>query len=230
MSAPRTKKASKLVYVTAPIADTNRPRRGDTKRLYNSVAECVAAWSGLETALATLLFAVIRSPRGMMAHAIYYAPSSIETRLVILDQAMGHIGKSEDHGRVQALWQKLLVKINRLKETRNKIVHGHISTWKIKGKTHARLCPPIMDFRKKTMADVSAKLRARQLPGLSAHDVFNHAAAVGGVAVLCVALAGALAGINEGKPIEGWHEELFRLEAGLNSSAPRKASQTRTKP
>ena len=149
-----------------------------------AILAAIRAWAGLENAMAYLLGTIITEGGGSLGMAIYYRPGSTEIRIGIVDEAVLHFCASHNGGdSVRPLWEKLLKRVNRCKLTRNKIVHGDVSTVGMAGRgNRIRLMAPIFNFasnnRDRAQMIKNAKAMARgdsrvQLPGMSANDVKN---------------------------------------------------------
>jgi len=109
--------------------ETLRRLAEETRRLRESVASVSFAWANVENVMVMLLYAILRDDQGRFSSAIYFAPSAIETRFRIVDKAIIELADSTCcEKEIITSWGNVLSKLNALKEKRNKIAHGQIST------------------------------------------------------------------------------------------------------
>ena len=147
------------------MTETEHP---DIEKMRLAVGTALMNWGDLENALAKFLEDLMQHPDHSIAAVIYFAPNNTETRLYIVDNVINHIlcHTSMVFGQELFLcWQKVLGRINKAKESRNRLAHGQIIDWHLpSGKGHARLTGSIYDisrFRKES----------GQMPGISLNDV-----------------------------------------------------------
>jgi hypothetical protein len=151
-----------------------RAMAAEHKAIMDRVALVTFSWANVENSMVMLLRAIIRDEAGGLASAIFFAPSNLETRFSIVDRALREVCYQRPPASpIVASWGTWLNTLNRLKGTRNKIAHGHISTVAMGGKQHVRLTAPIFDFERSRTAH-----RSRQVPGLSSSDIQSHLDAV----------------------------------------------------
>jgi hypothetical protein len=138
------------------------------KAIREAVSTIIMAWAQLENTLAILLSKIINDPSGQFAFAIYFAPSNTETRIRIIDATFSVLisASKQHHQQIAAAWQTIRNTINRLKDTRNAVAHGHITTCSRYNRSHARLTPPMFNFKPFAIAH-----EKRQLPGLGSADI-----------------------------------------------------------
>ncbi len=175
--------------VSAPVAEATTEILAlveETKLMNEAIVAAVRAWGGIENALAYLLGTIIRNGGGSLGMALYYRPSATETRISLVDESVKHFCQThKEGGRVLALWDTILNRINHCKTTRNKIIHGNVGTYcPVGAKQHVRLTAPIFNLgtnnkdlerlRKNTASKINRDA-APQLPGMSANDVKNAA-------------------------------------------------------
>lgn len=133
-----------------------------------AVGTALLNWGDLENVLARFLLDLMQHPDGNIAAVIYFAPNNTETRLYIVDNVANHIfcHTPINFGReLHLCWQKVLGRINKAKESRNRLAHGQVLEWHLpSGKAFARLTGSVYDvsrFRKES----------GQMPGISLNDV-----------------------------------------------------------
>ncbi|GJD86683.1 hypothetical protein BHAOGJBA_0178 [Methylobacterium hispanicum] len=112
--------------------------------------------------MADLLDTVIGDPN--IALPVYFAAGNTEARFKIVDASLRPVfARSEHEAQIVPIWSKLLVTLNRLKETRNKVAHGMLGGTVRQRKTHIRWTGPTLD--------VNRWAPAGQLDGLSLADM-----------------------------------------------------------
>lgn len=145
----------------------SEPDHPDVEKMRLAVGAALMNWGDLENALAHFLRDLLQHPDNSIAPVIYFAPNNTETRLYIVDGIVNHIlcHTTIHFGEELYLcWQKVLSRINKSKDSRNRLAHGQIVTWQKNDKPHVRLTASIYDvsrFRK----DFG------QMPGISLNDV-----------------------------------------------------------
>ena len=139
----------------------------DAIRMRHAIGNALMNWSHVENALAKFLEDLLQHPDHSIPHVIYFAPNNTETRLYIVDgvatHILGHTPMSFGH-ELLLCWQKVLSRINKAKESRNRLAHGQIIEWHKDERVHIRLAASVYDvsrFRKET----------GQMVGISIHDV-----------------------------------------------------------
>jgi hypothetical protein len=158
---------------------TKPDKDAEAQRARIAVADSIFAWASLEDKLVTFLAALLGLSGGSgMASAIYFAPSNIETRLTIVDRvAQEFFLKHRLEEPFLEEWANLILKINRLKGTRNKLAHASLtSTITGRGestKRVVRVSPQIYDVQRRRSAAESG-----QLQGMGPADIEGHVSAI----------------------------------------------------
>lgn len=198
------------------------------RKMRLAIAGAVMAWGDLENSLAGLLATILNTPNYQMPYAVYYAPSNTETRLSIIDNVITHLDRlSDETPRILACWDSLRTKIDRSKNTRNKIVHGNVVTMSSSGQNRCRLTSPIFDYTRRAQRELVAAAETRQFLGMSSHDVEAAAKVFSGRSKQVKALSELI--IADRKAPFGpstWRHKLVGLEADLNLTAAHKDAQT----
>lgn len=140
--------------------------RLDHKKLREGIVNGTIAWAAIENSMAVLLHEMLGRGGTDVASAIYFAPNNIETRFRIVDAVFKLVNFSTHNVTALRSWSHLYNAIGRAKKTRNKIIHGNITTVYARGQNYARLTAPLFDF-----ATFKKQHDAGQLLGMSAHDV-----------------------------------------------------------
>lgn len=149
-----------------------------------ALGNAVNGWAGIENSLASLLGVLLGNSVGMV---IYNCPNNTETRIKIVDRVfMVSIYHAYHAKAFTQCWAKILLSLNRAKETRNKIVHWNTTEHWVgppKGKVVVRHVEPHSDLfagqrdfiefltGSKPGAKAPHNVARKQLPGMSAHDV-----------------------------------------------------------
>jgi hypothetical protein len=194
--------------------------------IISGVGLVTRVWAQLESALCDLFRVLGNIPEKDrdLAGVIFYTPSNTETRisfvanLVTYRCDMHKIGELDD--RLRALWGKLKGKIDYLKNTRNRIIHGTIVTSSIGPlDQRIRLSPAIADTLR-----FAPYLRQRRHPGLGPGEIKNHEQAVWRVNERTQRLNEAFRlrmqlqfGPHQGGEIQKLLELLTQLESQTNS-------------
>ena len=141
--------------------------------MLKAVAGVTLAWAEIENAFVFLFRMVLHHHTMAIASAIWFAPTNLETRINIVDQALREaIFESERETEILAVWVPIMNSLNRLKATRNKVAHGQLVTHRRNGKSYVRLTAPLLNRA------VFRQSRSRkQLPGVSAADLEQSAIA-----------------------------------------------------
>ncbi len=193
-----------------------------------AIAGAVMAWGNLENALAHLLAVILDTPNYQMPFAVYYAPSNTEARISIIDNTISHIERrSQLTPRILSCWDSLRTKIDRSKNTRNKIVHGNVITLRTADKNQCRLVSPVFDYTRRAQRELAAAVEKRQLLGMSSHDVSTAAKVFEGRAKQVQTLSELI--VADRKAPFGpssWLDKLLALEADLNLTVAHTDGQT----
>jgi hypothetical protein len=151
-------------------ADDHLLAEQDAIRL--GVADITFAWASIENALVDIFFRVLSGVNISIVSTIYFTPASIETRQRIVDNTLRQLivaGKSKDP--LLEEWAGILVTLNRLRKTRNKIAHGEmIISTSIKGSASARLVGPRLKLDQFNSSFMEAYFRG-QKPGLGSNEL-----------------------------------------------------------
>jgi len=134
------------------------------------IGECINKWANLEDAVVILLATVLKAPSKLIAHTIYYTPTSAELRFLIVDNIISEINvKSKEMKIFKDEWRKIHSKIRKAKKSRNKVAHGVMisSTNKRSGKNTVRLASS------GNLKEWEGKVRKRQKVGMSIQDVYS---------------------------------------------------------
>jgi len=149
------------------------------KAIVDSVGQVTISWANLESDLFELFQLLCGQQESRyIPGVIFYTPSNVETRISLVDNLITYhcefnsIGEADE--RLLALWNPIKGKINKLKNTRNAVVHG-----KIIGEATAdsfvqsRLGPPFSDTMR-----LLPKLITGQMGGLGSNELMLHHQAV----------------------------------------------------
>lgn len=128
-------------------------------------------WADLENSLALLLRSLMRGTLEEIPFVIYFAPSNTETRIKIVDAVFEHlIFDGVDSALLEKCFKKILEKIHRVKDSRNKIVHGQIVTVGRALKQEVRLTGTLFDVSR-LRKSLDKQNGRPQLHGMSVNDV-----------------------------------------------------------
>lgn len=158
MTAPQNEKSIEKL-----IAEGNQLREG--------ILAVTLSWASLENALAAALEAILNDKKNPIGFAIYFAPNNSETRIEIVDHAIWAVfSRSELGAPIDYSWKWIKQKLDKLRRSRNKVIHGNITTVSIRNhkSQHVRLTPAIFDVRRS-----HGQRKKNQLPGISGHDVMK---------------------------------------------------------
>jgi hypothetical protein len=192
--------------------ETLRRLAEETRRLREGVALITFAWANVENAMAMLLHAILRDDQGRFSSAIYFTPSAIETRFNIVNKAFHELlDGTPVEKELSEVGSKIFSKLQKLKETRNKVAHGQVVTsGSLNGKNHVRLMHPIFNVQKSREA-----FRAGQLAGLTASDLEKHLAIVSQLVTRLEVLRSIVDLIHEGD-FATWRQKVPELTADLH--------------
>jgi hypothetical protein len=198
--------------------------------LREALATITLQWSHVENKFAEVLQNVLGSPEprgmpGLLASAIYFAPTGAEVRINIVDAAFLTLAEmSPYHERIIHAWQHVIDRATKTRRVRNTVAHGMITTvGRGSGRNHIRLTAPMLDFRR-----IGGAIAKNQLPGLSSHDIMQSAQKMVDLYNAlnqCSEIASALRAGNATTLLE----ILAQLEADLKITPPQ-ADQTRSTP
>ena len=196
--------------------ETLRRLAEETRRLRESVASVSFAWANVENVMVMLLYAILRDDQGRFSSAIYFAPSAIETRFTIVEKAIRELADSTCcEKEIITSWGNVLSKLNALKEKRNKIAHGQISTMGSHGgKNYVRLTHPIFNIQ-----ETRRYRRRRQIPGLTLSDLETHLRLLYNIIEKLEAFRLIIDLLHAGD-FSALKQRLAELEADLPSTAP----------
>jgi len=194
----------------------------ETRRLRELVASISFAWANVENAMVMLLYAILRDDQGRISSAIYFAPNALETRFSIVDKALIELADNMCcEQEIAKAWGDVLSQLQKLKQTRNKIAHGQISTVSSKGgKNHVRLTRPIFNIQ-----DSRQGRRAGQILGLTASDLDTHVGLVRTVIEKLDAFRLIVDLIHAGD-FAALKQRLLELTGDLPSTAPQSDAPT----
>lgn len=218
-----------MARTPASFEDQIRHTIAGAKEMDQAILAVHWRWATLEDAMARLLDVSIcetildgELDSSGDGYLIYFAPSNTETRFKIVDTIVRSRLVEIDTAAI-AHWATILNALNRLKSTRNRVIHGQVTTCSfVKGGkrvSELRLMASLWD---------TAKLQRGQgggFDGLTAHDVQNCANAMGRIhqrisdlfPVLSVSRAG-----DTRASLKKWSE----LAARLKTAVPLQDGQT----
>ena len=149
-------------------SDTDAALKMELLRLRLAISSAIDTWAIVEHELSALLQILINDDNGIVGSAIYYAPSNTETRIRIVDTAVGAAIFYRHYGQaVVECWKKVLVRIQRAKRPRNKIAHWYTSEVTVNGSgPFIRLVDPV-----RRPGHLAARDCSGQIPGMSANDI-----------------------------------------------------------
>ncbi len=153
--------------MSAPTPNEIHKLSEDHKTICEGILSVTIGWASLENGVAIILESILGPSDNALGFAVYFTPGNAETRFDIVDHTLrAFIEGSPHEPAILKEWKHLFNKLNSTRQTRNKIIHGNITTTHVRGKNHVRLTPPIFDRQRMT-----AQWKGKQLPGMSAHDV-----------------------------------------------------------
>ena len=151
------------------FAAMNKAAEKEHERIRRNVTQFTIAFSGLETALSALLYAMLNIQKSQIAYAIYYSPTSFDARAELVGNALIQLAtENKPLADLLEIWTTISDSIRQARNLRNAIAHSSPLTHSINGKLHARLSPPAFDVIR-----IGRRLAKRQIPGLSAHDIWE---------------------------------------------------------
>lgn len=212
-----------MEQLTEEQRELNKRMGDEMRRLRHGIADITLAWAALESSLAVLFANIIRDDRGSVGFAVFFAPTSLETRIALVDKALAaRLETSPQRDHFTKKWQSIFNALNRLKRTRNTVAHGQISTFSMGDlrKQEVRIGPVIFDFQR-----VGAALAKGKPPGLSAHDLENAIAATKRAAANVARLSDALALLFRNEH-EASLRKLAEIELGPPNQPPQSEGQT----
>jgi hypothetical protein len=158
----------------------------ENKAIISSIGEVTRVWASLEMGLFQL-FSVVAGMSGDQAWdecagVIFYTPSNTETRVALVDNLVAYrcelrkfpAPADEIDSRLSALWSNIKGKIDRLKNTRNAIVHGTVGSGGSADKSFVKLMPAFGD----TLRFYGAVTTQQRIPGLGSNEINVHSKAV----------------------------------------------------
>lgn len=110
-------------------------------------------WSSMENGLSMLLQQVLTFPSKYdhkpYGFAVYFAATSAETRLAIIDAVLEQFFRRDPNERIALdAWAIILKQVSLARRFRNKIAHGTVHVTTIYDKQHARITGPLFDLKK----------------------------------------------------------------------------------
>ena len=193
-----------------------------------AVAETVWAWASIDSYLILVLSAATKMTHPMTS-TIYFAVSSTESRFRIIDAAISELVLEVPAAiRIRNVWSSWLDKANRLKNTRNKIVHGHVTTMSSGRSTDLRLTPPFWSYQNIRAAQGGATDTRNAFNGLSLNDVEAHHRKMNETAKILIGLPD-LMNIAYTSP-ESLPEKFVELEERLKTMGLQLGDQSPPKP
>ena len=146
----------------------------ERERMDAALLNVIRYWGYLEQQYCLILEACLLPTTFAMAMAIYFAPSSTETRFAIVDSAVQAVlwGHKKERG-ILAVWGRFKNRVNRQKNVRNMVAHGEIITYPLGGRAQVRLAHSQLDTVRRFRAR-----KERQAEGMSVSDVEHHAKAI----------------------------------------------------
>jgi hypothetical protein len=145
----------------------------EQESLYREIGNVTNIWSTLEGNLCGLFsLLAFGDPLRFVAGVIFFTPSNTVTRINMVDNLIAYFF-ADDH-EVALEWQRVKSKLDRLKNTRNAIVHGSVVSAGSATQSGSRLTPNFAD----TLRIARLTVQKGQLCGLSPNELKNHAKAV----------------------------------------------------
>jgi HAMP domain-containing protein len=187
-----------------------------------ATANMIIMWGIVESNMARLLDVFLGTENYTLGSVIYSTPTATEVRIKIVDavaRQLLHLGRLDPTSF--SIWEKLNRTLNRLKNTRNKVVHGQLSTYTTKNIVTVRLTSQMFDHIR--FRDDKAQ---RQIPGLSVNDVENSTSAMGKCSDHIGFLAAALRDRERDPLSSSWRQKVQQLAGDLQIGAPHKDGQT----
>ena len=152
------------------------------QKILSSIGTVTTYWGMLEGNLCDLFTALNNQGNEEVSGVVFYAPSNTETRLGFIERLIIYhfefrSGSPDIDSNIVAAWRNILGKINTLKNTRNAIAHGIMSSSAISLKNQtARLTPAFADVLR-----FLPNLLKKQHPGLGSAEIETHIKAIGRV-------------------------------------------------
>ena len=145
------------------VEGRREPQQQQITDLKIALADAISAWSHIEDALCLLLSEILHRHRAH-APAIYFAPTSTETRFAIVDRSLRIYAKDLSFSAEMLIsWGLIQRKLGKVKRVRNKLAHGAVVTY-AKGRVNLpRLTGPFSDW--------TSNHWTPHPPGLSVADV-----------------------------------------------------------
>jgi hypothetical protein len=195
------------------------------ERLRNHVGQFLYIFSTLETALSTLLYAILNIRDSQIAYAVFYSPTSFEARAEIVNNALIQIAtERQPLAGVLPLWQTVRDKMQDVRRLRNAVAHSSQTTYGIGDKLYARLSPPAFDVIR-----VGRKRAKRQIPGLTSHDLWEGIKKIRWLSERVDDVNRLVTEFHDGNP--SLREKYAALEAGLRAGrSPAQSAKSRPKP
>lgn len=132
----------------APKSSEQKRAQRDYAEMRIAVATALESWAELENDLARLLHLLLGFPTPDLGLVIYYSPSSLETRMSIVDDVFQCRVPLLAHGDdIVVCWNGFYDAFRSAKIARNNIVHGNIRSYSLNNskKWQVRLTAPVLD-------------------------------------------------------------------------------------
>jgi hypothetical protein len=126
-------------------------------------------WHNLELALCGLLYATlnINPKHSIISHAVYFTPPGFDGRIKIVKNAVNQlIAENIALSGLIKPFKKLCERLQKIKDVRNEIAHGHIYQLNVNGVQDVKLRSPAFDILR-----VQNKINNKSLPGKSSLDL-----------------------------------------------------------
>jgi hypothetical protein len=209
----------------------------DEERLANewqemliALGQAVNGWAHIENSLARLLSVIMQRS----GEVVYYSASNTETRIKIIDRVLMAKLLHQYHSKGFAqCWAKILRRLNRAKNTRNKIIHWNTTEYWIKDKD--RLVVRHKELHTDTYAamqdwiewDTSPEpgecpgcARDGQLPGMSTHDIVDATRNFERIGYDIEIFTRSMRALNQNNGGERTRASVLRLAKHLRIAAP----------
>jgi hypothetical protein len=156
----------------------HRKMKAEMALMNIAVAETNYAWARIEDGMLLILKEALGDNEGKITSAIYFTPSNLETRFQLVRNTLHEARKDwwfGDRFKFEQEWDAMILKLNRLKQTRNKIAHSGVQSWQKSRQNratctigHVRLAPSFYNWQE------FDRTTGKQMPGMSVNDVVTH--------------------------------------------------------
>lgn len=153
--------------------DARRKRlEAEYQKMRDQIASVTMAWAAIESEMAFLLTGLMGQATEDMGFHLYFAPGNTETRFDLVSSAIESTAITNlSKGALPAHWAPIENKLNRLRKTRNKVIHGAVGSFHMTGRSGIRLTPTFFH-------PATRDFKPGQLPGMSPDDVERFALSV----------------------------------------------------